>query len=152
MRITIPDFMDKVEEQTEGVITKDDFFPVPTVVPISRAVAALKDKEYVEFTAHPHCGMATYVFIEGDKMVPINRYVNVNKFISTMDKIYAEAKKRQHQKSQSTPTVATTTHQIRITQKISTTHRQKRKLRLTRRIAQKNAADFFHALYGPIQL
>ena len=93
MRITIPDFMEKVEEQTDGVIKKDDFFPVPTVVPISRAVAALKGKEYVEFTTHPHCGMATYVFIEGDKMVPINRYVNVDKFIDTMNKIYADAKK-----------------------------------------------------------
>ncbi len=93
MRITIPDFMEKVEEQTDGVIKTDDFFPVPTVVPISRAVAALKGKEYVEFTTHPHCGMATYVFIEGDKMVPINRYVNVDKFIGTMNKIYEDAKK-----------------------------------------------------------
>ena len=42
-----------------------------------RAVASLKGKEYVEFTTHPHCGMATYLFIEGDDMVPINRYVNV---------------------------------------------------------------------------
>jgi len=92
MRITIPDFMQKVEEQTEGAITVDDFYPVPTVVPISRAVAALKNQEYVEFTTHPHCGMATYVFIEGDKMVPINRYVNVDKFMSTMQKVYEDAK------------------------------------------------------------
>jgi len=93
MRITIPDFMDKVEEQTDGAIKADDFYPVPTVVPISRAVAALKGKEYVEFTTHPHCGMATYAFIEDGKMIPINRYANVDKFISTMDKIYYEAKK-----------------------------------------------------------
>ena len=93
MRITIPDFMKDVEEQTEGKIKQSDFYPVPTVVPISRAVAALKNKDYVEFTTHPHCGMATYVFIEGDKMVPINRYVNVEKFISTMQKVYEDAKK-----------------------------------------------------------
>jgi len=93
MRITIPDFMDKVEEQTDGALKASDFYPVPTVVPISRAVAALKGKEYVEFTTHPHCGMATYAFIEDGKMIPINRYANVDKFISTMDKIYSEAKK-----------------------------------------------------------
>ncbi|MBT8171623.1 radical SAM protein [Candidatus Bathyarchaeota archaeon] len=93
MRITIPDFMQKVEEQTEGTIKVDDFYPVPTVVPISRAVAALKNREYVEFTTHPHCGMATYVFIEGEKMIPINRYVNVEKFISTMQQVYEDAKK-----------------------------------------------------------
>jgi uncharacterized radical SAM superfamily Fe-S cluster-containing enzyme len=93
MRITIPDFMKSVEEQTEGKIKVNDFYPVPTVVPISRAVAALKDKNYVEFTTHPHCGMATYVFIEGDDMIPINRYGNVDKFIEAMNKVYEDAKK-----------------------------------------------------------
>jgi uncharacterized radical SAM superfamily Fe-S cluster-containing enzyme len=93
MRITIPDFMQCVEEQTEGKIKVNDFYPVPTVVPISRAVAALKDKNYVEFTTHPHCGMATYVFIEGDDMIPINRYGNVDKFIGAMKKVYEDAKK-----------------------------------------------------------
>jgi uncharacterized radical SAM superfamily Fe-S cluster-containing enzyme len=93
MRITIPDFMKRVEEQTEGKIKVSDFYPVPTVVPISRAVAALKDKNYVEFTTHPHCGMATYVFIDGDDMIPINRYGNVDKFIESMTKVYEDAKK-----------------------------------------------------------
>ena len=99
MRITIPDFMKKVEEQTEGKIKVSDFYPVPTVVPISRAVSVLKDKNYVEFTAHPHCGMATYVFIEGDDMIPINRYGNVDKFIKSMEKIYEEAKKGNKKKA-----------------------------------------------------
>ena len=93
MRITIPDFMKKVEEQTDGKIKVSDFYPVPTVVPISRAVSVLKDKDYVEFTAHPHCGMATYVFIEGDDMIPINRYGNIDKFLESMEKIYKDAKK-----------------------------------------------------------
>jgi len=99
MRITIPDFMKRVEEQTEGKIKVSDFYPVPTVVPISRAVAALKGKEYVEFTTHPHCGMATYLFIEGDDMIPINRYGNVNKFIKSMEKVYEEALKGNKKKA-----------------------------------------------------
>jgi len=93
MRITIPDFMKAVEEQTDGKIKVSDFYPVPTVVPISKAIGALKDRRYVEFTAHPHCGMATYVFIEDGEMVPITRYGNVEKFIGSMDKIYEEASK-----------------------------------------------------------
>ena len=93
MRITIPDFMKLVEEQTDGKIKASDFYPVPTVVPISKAVGALKDKRYVEFTAHPHCGMATYVFIEDGEMVPITRYGNVEKFIKTMKKVYEAASK-----------------------------------------------------------
>ena len=99
MRITIPDFMKDVEEQTEGKIKVTDFYPVPVVVPMSKAVAALKDKRYVEFTAHQHCGMATYVFIEGDKMVPITRYGNVDKFIKTLEKVYEEAKQGHSKKA-----------------------------------------------------
>jgi len=93
MRITIPDFMKAVEEQTDGKIKASDFYPVPTVVPISKAVGALKDKRYVEFTAHPHCGMATYIFIEDEEMVPITRYGNVERFIESMKKVCEEAAK-----------------------------------------------------------
>lgn len=92
MRITIPDFMKLVEEQTNGEIKVSDFYPVPTVVPISKAIGALKDKRYLEFTAHPHCGMATYVLIEEEKIIPITRYANVEKFIKSMKKIYELAK------------------------------------------------------------
>ena len=93
MRITIPDFMACVEKQTNGKIKVDDFYPVPVVVPVSRAVGALKGKRYVEFTAHPHCGMATYVFVEDGEIVPITHYGNVEKFIKAMEKVYEEAAK-----------------------------------------------------------
>jgi len=93
MRITIPDFMRLVEEQTGGKIKMSDFYPVPTVVPLSRAVGELKNKRYVEFTAHPHCGMATYVFVENNNIVPITRYVNVDKFVETMRKVHDDASK-----------------------------------------------------------
>jgi uncharacterized radical SAM superfamily Fe-S cluster-containing enzyme len=93
MRITIPDFMHLVEEQTDSRIKVSDFYPVPTVVPISKAVGALKDKRYVEFTAHPHCGMATYLLVEKGKITPITRYANVEKFAATMRKVYENAAK-----------------------------------------------------------
>jgi len=93
MRITIPDFMKLVEEQTDGQIKASDFYPVPTVVPVSRAVGTMKNKHYVEFTAHPHCGMATYVFVEDGKIVPITAYGNIDKFIKAMEKAYEEASK-----------------------------------------------------------
>ena len=93
MRITIPDFMRLCEEQTEGKIKASDFYPVSTVVPVSQAVGALKHKRYVEFTTHPHCGMATYIFIEKGKIIPITHYGDVDKFIKTMEKVYEEASK-----------------------------------------------------------
>ena len=99
MRITIPDFMRLVEEQTNGKIKVSDFYPVPTVVPISRAVGALKNKRYVEFTAHPHCGMATYVFVEDDEIVPITSYGNIEGFVKAMGKVYDESEKGHDKRS-----------------------------------------------------
>ena len=93
MRITIPDFMKLCEQQTNGKIKISDFYPVPTVVPVSQAVGALKHKRYVEFTTHPHCGMATYFFVEKGKITPITHYGNVDKFMKTMQKVYSDASK-----------------------------------------------------------
>ncbi len=92
-RITIPDFMKAVEKQTDGQIATSDFYPVPCVVPISRFVEAYKGKPYVEFTCHEHCGAATYVFVDDGKIIPITRFVNVEKLFSLLDE-YAEDLKK----------------------------------------------------------
>jgi len=84
-RITIPDFMRLVEEQTNGQIKQSDFYPVPSVVPFAKAVGALKDHRYPEFTMHEHCGMATFVFVEDGKITPITRYANVDAFMTSMN-------------------------------------------------------------------
>lgn len=95
-RITIPDFMRMVEEQTGGQVKRSDFYPVPTVVPFARAVGALKGQRYPEFTMHEHCGMATFVFVEDDKLIPITRYANVDGFVNVMSEVaeLAEAGKK----------------------------------------------------------
>ncbi|MFA7397732.1 MAG: radical SAM protein [Candidatus Bathyarchaeia archaeon] len=93
MRITITDFMQAVEDQTQGDIKVSDFYPVPVVVPVSKAVGELKDKRYVEFTVHPHCGMATFVFIENGKITPITRYGNIEKFVGSLKSVYEDALK-----------------------------------------------------------
>jgi uncharacterized radical SAM superfamily Fe-S cluster-containing enzyme len=85
--------MHLVEEQSSGDIKVSDFFPVPVVVPVSKAVGEIKDKRYVEFTAHQHCGMATFVFIENGKMTPITRYGNIEKFVATLQGVYEDASK-----------------------------------------------------------
>jgi hypothetical protein len=93
MRITIPDFMRLCEEQTDGKVKVADFYPVPTVVPVAQAIGALKHKRYVEFTAHPHCGMATYLFVDNGEIKPITQYGNVDKFVEAMEKAYEDAQK-----------------------------------------------------------
>ncbi len=76
-RITIPDFINLLEEQTDGEIPKESFYPVPFVVPFSYFVEAWKGVPQLEFTVHPHCGAATYVFVENGKFIPITEFIDV---------------------------------------------------------------------------
>jgi len=77
MRVTIPDLMHYAEEQTDGLIKMKDWFPVSTPVPFTRFIGHLKNKEYIDFSTHPHCGMATYLVMEDDKVEPLTKYLNV---------------------------------------------------------------------------
>ncbi|MEM2070910.1 MAG: radical SAM protein [Archaeoglobaceae archaeon] len=76
-RITIPDCIKAIEEQTNGEISRDDFYPVPSVAPISWFVEALTGEPKYALTTHFACGMATYVFKEDGKLIPITRFVDV---------------------------------------------------------------------------
>jgi len=88
-----------LEEQTQGAIKVSDFYPVPVVVPVSKAVGAMKNKRYVEFTAHPHCGMATFVFVEKGKLTPVTRLGNIEKFRKSLEKVYLDAQKGNRSKA-----------------------------------------------------
>ncbi len=55
-RYTLPDLVKDLENQTAGQITKEDFYPVPSVVPISTLISALQEQSKVTFTAHPIAG------------------------------------------------------------------------------------------------
>ncbi len=88
MRINTSDFMRLAEEQTNGLIGLGDFRPVPSVVPISRALGSMKGKKYVEFTTSPHCGVATFLIKDGKgNWKPITRMADVDGFLSDMEKI-----------------------------------------------------------------
>lgn len=76
-RITIPDVIERIEEQTNGEIAREDFFPVPYTKAISEFVEAITGRPKYEMTSHFACGMATYVFNDGGKLVPISRFVDL---------------------------------------------------------------------------
>lgn len=77
LRITIPDVIARIEEQTEGEIAKQDFYPVPYVTSITHFVEALTKKPHYELSVHFTCGMATYVVKDGAKLIPITRFIDV---------------------------------------------------------------------------
>ncbi len=80
-RITIPDVLKRLEEQTDGAITSDDFFPVPTAMIISDFVSVLTGRPMYDLSSHFACGAATYVFQDNGKMVPLTRFIDVDGFL-----------------------------------------------------------------------
>jgi 7,8-dihydro-6-hydroxymethylpterin dimethyltransferase len=92
-RITIPEVLEKIEAQMAGILKKEDFYPVPCVLPFSDLVEAYTGKPQVRFTAHQHCGAATYVFVQDEGIVPVNRMVNVDSFFESIEKMADTLKK-----------------------------------------------------------
>jgi len=91
-RFTIPDLAKRLEEETNGLISRKDWYPVPCVVPLFELATAMDGKIRAEFTIHPHCGMATYVFVRGDKIIPITHFVDVDAFLEDAKRIAEEIK------------------------------------------------------------
>jgi len=83
-RYTLSDLAIDLEGQTD-YLSREDFYPVPFVTPVSQMVSVLKDDPKVAFTSHPHCGLATYLVIDDDgDVTPITEYVDVEGMMGRM--------------------------------------------------------------------
>jgi hypothetical protein len=78
--------MEAMEKEFDGEISRQDFYPVPFVFPISKLIEMLKGDTQVEFTAHPGCGGATYIFYEKGKLMPVTRFIDVEGLLAFVDK------------------------------------------------------------------
>lgn len=81
-RVTIPDVIRLIEEQTNGEIGRDAWYPVPFTLTLTKFLEKLtKGKERWHMPIHPVCGMATYVYLErgdgGIRFTPITSFVDV---------------------------------------------------------------------------
>jgi len=92
-RITIPGAIKKIEEQTNGMISMKDFFPVPCITPVSDFIEVLTNQPQYELSIHFACGAATYLFLDGDKVVPITRFVDVEGFFEFLKEKTEEIEK-----------------------------------------------------------
>jgi len=84
-RITIPDVLMKIEEDFSGEISRDDFYPIPSCMPFSNFVEALTNEREYELSTHFACGMATYVFLDDGKIIPMPRFVDVDGLFEYLD-------------------------------------------------------------------
>ncbi len=93
MRITQPDLMRLLEEQTEGQIGSDDFYSIPSVVPLSLFLERLQNKPVAKMSCHPACGSATFIYAEDGKIIPITKFVDVDGFFNLIRQIDEDEEK-----------------------------------------------------------
>lgn len=97
-RFTLPDLVREMEEQT-GYTKKSDWYPVPVIAPISKFASIMIGEKKVNFTTHPHCGIATYIF-QDDKgnVVPITRFMDAERLSRGLWDLSEKAEKSRFKK------------------------------------------------------
>lgn len=60
-RVTIPEVIERIQHQTEGLFVKSDFVPVPC--------------------CHPGCQSITYAYVEDGQVTPLPRVLNVDDYL-----------------------------------------------------------------------
>lgn len=79
-RITIPGVIKALERQLGKILTRDDFFPIPCVTPLTDFLEALAGKQgqMYRLSTHFACGMATYMLRQKGGMRPITHFIDVD--------------------------------------------------------------------------
>lgn len=70
-----------IEQEFNGFISRDDFYPYCFIFPISKFVEIITNEPQTDVTAHPYCGGSTFIFIENGHPLPLTRFIDVEKFM-----------------------------------------------------------------------
>jgi len=89
-RVTIPDVIHDVDEQTGGEVPAESWFPVPACLAVSDFLKTWKGEGLYELTNNFACGMATYVFLDGNELVPITDVIDIESLLSELRDIAEE--------------------------------------------------------------
>lgn len=87
MRSTPYDFMYYLEQQTDGVIKRSDFYPVGAMLPIAEFFEQLTEQKQDKLYTHPCCNVATYIYIDpkDNSLVPLSKLIQVEPILQLMD-------------------------------------------------------------------
>ena len=86
MRATIPDLIKRVEKES-GFISRDDWYPVPSVAPLFDIAEYYSKEPLPSFTIHPHCGAATILVEMDNGWTPLPRLIDVDKLYDSIRRI-----------------------------------------------------------------
>lgn len=97
-RITLTDVARCVNEET-GYTNMNDWYPVPVVSGISNYASIILGTNKITFPTHPHCGLATYLFIDDkENVTPMPEFIDVERFTKGLDDIAAKAEQARFKK------------------------------------------------------
>jgi uncharacterized radical SAM superfamily Fe-S cluster-containing enzyme len=81
-----------MEVQSKGMIKKTDWYPVPVVASVSELWSALYGEPKVTLTTHPHCGIATYMYVKDpDNIIPVTRFIDVEPLFTELYELAQKA-------------------------------------------------------------
>ncbi len=93
-RITIPEVIKRIEEQTNGMIDEEAWYPVPITSAFSRVIEGISGKFKFEMDNHPLCGAATYVYVERShnkiSLTPVTHFIDVEGLFEYFEEKWAE--------------------------------------------------------------
>lgn len=74
-------FAEDVEKQTHGEIKTTDLYPMSVMTSPIKIMRKFMQKPWPLFSCSPQCGIVNWIYVSKDgKMLPINRFVNFDKF------------------------------------------------------------------------
>jgi 7,8-dihydro-6-hydroxymethylpterin dimethyltransferase len=85
LRYTLPDLARDIETQT-GLLRMTDWYPGSIAAPLSRLIGALRGAEVACMTCHPHCSLATYLYVDTrtGATAPVTRFVDLEGLFTAM--------------------------------------------------------------------
>jgi len=94
-RFTQADLAHGLAEQTGMFNTYDDWFPLSSVTPFSKLMAALRGEGVPTISAHPHCSMGTYMFVDekSRKAIPVTRFVDIPAMLQDIEELAQKTEK-----------------------------------------------------------
>jgi hypothetical protein len=86
-RFTQSDLAHCVADQTGLTDKYDDWFPLSCTSPFSKLLTGLQNFNRPNLTAHPHCAMGTYLYVDTatKKAVPITRFFDMPAMLREID-------------------------------------------------------------------
>ncbi len=88
-RFTQADLAHALAKQTGFVDPYNDWFPLSSVTPFSKLIAAVEQRGVPTISAHPHCSSGTYMFVDekSRKAIPVTQFVDYPAMIQDIEKL-----------------------------------------------------------------